>query len=286
MKTIVTLLCMISTIFALGARNNVETNGAMNGMLVDIDWSGLVNQMQPAQQMMAPQVAPAPVVMPMVMPAPQVSMQEHGVAVAPGFMEVSSSAEIQLSSVNTPADLIVRSWANTWSMLSQDPNSSISLIYAAYKPLEGADGVHWRLVFVLNGSGNTEFVGLDIAVLANGTIDIFRNIQTRNLTDISVLFGTTISASNSIAYENLKESFFHNAPLALNPDYNAAMANQSSFNIEWLTVQNVQQAPQQDLQLNMILNGVGGNQQQEFGVMETNVDIGSDQGDDGYNMFG
>ena len=280
MKIAVTLLCIISPLLARGARNTNETNSAMNGMVLDIDWSGLVHQMQPGQQM--PVAQPAPVVYPTPVAEP---MPEPGVQVAPEFMQISSAAQLQIQNVNTVADLIVRSWANTWSMLAQDPNSTISLIYAAYKPLEGVEGVHWRLVFSLSGSGNTEFVALDVAVLANGMIDIFRNIQTRNLTDISVLFGVNVSAGHSIALEYLKESFFHNAPMMLNPNYNAAQANQSSFNIEWTTVQLEQVQPQQHGDLNVLLNNLGGDQK-EYGVLETNVDIGKGNNQGDFNMYG
>jgi hypothetical protein len=297
MKKVVTLLCIIYSLSALGVKPQTETTAQMNGMVLDIDWSGLVNQMQQPQaqpQMPIPvptqqttqveygvltqaPVAQAPV-------AQETFVQEQTVEAVPEFMEVNVAGQIQIPNVNTLADLIVRSWANTWSMLAQDPNSSISLIYAGYKALQGVEGVHWRLVFSLSGSGNTEFIALDVAVLANGMIDIFRNIQTRNLTDISVLFGVNISASNSINLEYLKESFFHNSPMILNPDYNAAQANQTGFNIEWTRVE-VTQASQGG-NLNVLLNNLGGTQQVEHGVLETNVDIGSGNTTDDFDMFG
>ena len=300
MKKVVTILFIIYTLSARGVKQTGETTGQMNGMLLDIDWSGLVNQMQHPQapaQSQAPAHTHAPAQM--SAPAQHTQQVEYGVLpevpapaqtqtqpveAVPEFMEVNSGQQIQIPNVNTLADLIVRSWANTWSMLAQDPNSSILLIYAGYKNLEGVEGVHWRLVFALSGSGNTEYIALDVAVLANGMIDIFRNIQTRNLTDISVLFGVNISASNSIALEYLKESFFHNSPMTLNPNYNAAQANQTGFNIEWTRVEVRQE--EQGGNLNMLLNNLGGTQNVEHGVMETNVDIGSGNNTDDYDMFG
>jgi hypothetical protein len=291
MKKVTTILFMIYSLSALGVKNPSETNANMNGMVLDIDWSGLVNQMQePGVQ--------APMPMPMPVPQPEYGVMTHQepapvhvptpvpapmVEARPEFMEVSMGEQIQIPNVNTLADLIVRSWANTWSMLAQDPNSSITLIYAGYKPLEGVEGVHWRLVFNLTGSGNTEYIALDVAVLANGMIDIFRNIQTRNLNDISVLFGVNISADNSIALAYLKESFFHNSPMVLNANYNAAQANTTGFNIEWTQVQ-VEQATQGG-NLNILLNNLGGTQEVEHGVLDTQVDIGSGNSGD-YDMFG
>jgi len=303
MKKVLSILFIIYTLSARGVKQTGETTGQMNGMVLDIDWSGLVNQMQHPQAPAQPQApvhtqvththAPAQT----SAPAQHTQQIEYGVlteAPAPAqtqpveavaeFMEVNSGQQIQIPNVNTLADLIVRSWANTWSMLAQDPNSSILLIYAGYKALEGVEGVHWRLVFALSGSGNTEYIALDVAVLANGMIDIFRNIQTRNLTDISVLFGVNISASNSIALEYLKESFFHNSPMTLNANYNAAQANQSGFNIEWTRVE--VRHEEQGGNLNVLLNNLGGTQTVEHGVMETNVDIGSGNNTDDYDMFG
>ena len=306
MKIVSTLIFLISSICARGVKNPTETSSVMNGMVMDIDWSGLMNQIQPAPQQMPVQQAPAPVPRPAPMPeygvmvdapmqpAPvqativqEVAPVEQHMPVVEAvaeFTEVSSGQQVQIPNVNTVADLIVRSWANTWSMMAQDPNSSITLIYAGYKPLEGVDGVHWRLVFKLSGSGNVEFIALDVAVLNNGMVDIFRNIQTRNLTDISVLFGINISANSSISMEYLKESFLHNSPMILNPNYNAAQANTSGFDINWTRVEitHVQEEPN----LNVVLNNIGGAKEPEYGVMESSVDIGAGSDGDDFDMFG
>lgn len=306
MKNVVILFCLYFSLSSRGVRNPSETNAAMNGMVLDIDWSGLVNQMQNNQaptnhQAAAPasqhqMTQPSQTQQHMNQPQNQNSMPEYGVLdqaqnmpqsqeAVVEFMEVQSGDQIKIPNVNTLADLIVRSWANTWSMLSQDPNSTITLIYAGYKALEGVEGTHWRLVFNLTGSGNTEFIGLDVAVLANGMIDIFRNIQTRNLTDISVLFGVNISGESSIALADLKVSFFHNSPMILNDQYNAAQANTNGFDISWTQV-NVQQthAAQDNGQLNNLLNNLGGQSQEDPGQMDSDVDIGNGHSDD-FGMF-
>lgn len=291
MKALTITILLFSLTFAKGVRNPSETAGAMNGMVLDIDWSGLVNQMQqpvpqveygvmPAQ-VPVPVPAPVPAPVPVLAPAPMPVAAP--VVAAPEFMEINSAAQLNFPNVNTVADLISRSWANTWHMIARDKTSSINLIYAAYKPLDGAQGMHWRLVFKLVGAGNTEYISLDVAVLANGMVDVFRNLQTRNLTDISVLFGTSISGDNMISMEYLKESFLHNSIMIINPNYNAAQAHQSGFSMEWTQVQEIV-APQQS-NLNVVLNNIGGQQQSDYGVMETNVDIGSGNSGSDYDMY-
>lgn len=304
MRHLVVLFYLCFSFSSRGVRNPNETNAAMNGMMLDIDWSGLVNQMQnPGAAQMPANYGQAPASQ---MPAnfgqapasqmPMAQQPEYGLLQEPAkmpqvqpveavaeFMEVSSGDQIKIPNVNTVADLIARSWANTWSMLSQDPKSSIALIYAGYKKLEGVEGMHWRLVFNLTGSGNTEFVGLDVAVLANGMVDIFRNIQTRNLTDISVLFGVGISGKSSIALADLKVSFFHNSPMILNTNYNAAQANTSGFDVSWTRV-DVQRTQSQG-NLNGLLSNLGAMDQPHMGQIDADVDIGSGNIDD-YGMFG
>lgn len=281
MKTFTISILLLSVVCTKGVRNPAETTGAMNGMMLDIDWSGLVNQMQPAPQPMPAQpeygvIQEQVQVIPEPAPVPLVEAR-------PEFMEVSSAEQLGLPNVNTVADLIARSWANTWHMISSDPKSSISVIYAGYKALEGVDGVHWRLVFKLVGAGNTEFIGLDVAVLANGMVDVFRNITTRNLTDISMLFGVNVSAGSYISLQYLRESFLHNSIMIINPNYNAAQANQTGFDIEWTRVQVQEVAPAPVL--DVVLNNIGGQQQPEYGVLDTSVDIGSSGGNSDLGMF-
>ena len=293
------LLTLVSTILSLGVSNTRESQQMMNAVDVSIDWSGLLNNMQnqqqpqPQMQMQQQPQRPQQPQQPQLQGPPmqmQMQMQQAPAApkvVAPEFLQVNSGSEIRIPNINTASDLIVRSWGNTWAMLSQDPNSSITIIYAGFKPLEGAEGVHWRIVFCIKGSANVEYVALDVAVLSNGTIDVFRNIQTRNLGDINLLFGHTIEHGVSISAEFLRESFLHNAPLALNAHYDAAQANSSGFNIEWTKVQTmpsmpVQQAPKaQENSLTMMLNSLG----QQNTVTESNVAIGSsNENDDNYNF--
>jgi hypothetical protein len=286
MKALTITILLFSLTFTKGVRNPAETAGAMNGMVLDIDWSGLVNQMQPPAQQpeYGVMTAPAPIPVPVapVAPVAVAPVPVAPVVAAPEFMEINAAAQLNIPNVNSVADLISRSWANTWHMIARDKTSSINLIYAAYKPLDGVEGVHWRLVFKLVGAGNTEYIALDVAVLANGMVDVFRNLQTRNLTDVSVLFGVSISGDNMISMEYLKESFLHNSIMIINPNYNAAQANQTGFSIEWTHIQEV--APQQ-ANLNVVLNNIGGQQQPEYGVMETNVDIGNANTSSDYDMY-
>lgn len=278
MKTCLILLSLIGSFFCRGVQNATEMTSNLNAMDVTIDWSPLMENQQPQQNqpifeqpMMDVQPQPSILIdgsMPQQMPPmPQQPLNE----VLPGFMNVSNGADIEIPNVNTVADLISRFWANTWSMIQQDPNSTITLIYAAFKPLEGTDGVHWRLVFCLKGSNNTEFVALDIAILSSGVIDIFRNITTRNLADISLVFQTSVESNVEISMEYLKESFLHNSPIVLNANYDAAQANISGFNIEWTQVEQVMEIREQGF--GQLMEGLGG--QMEMPETDQGVIIGA-----------
>jgi hypothetical protein len=279
MIRILTLCLVALSTQSLGVNNPNEQTAAMTNVNVDIDWSGLMNNIQepqPEYGVLVQQPAPMPlpvaeplpvqaIPMPMPAPVPQVAVSD--------FMNVSSVTEIQMGGLNTVADLIVRSWANTWSMIAQDPQSSIDLIYAAYKPLDGSGGVHWRLVFCLKGFNNTEYIALDVAALQDGTLDIFRNITTRNLTDINLLFGVTIGQSMALSTQWLKESFLWNAPMSLNTNYDAAQANTNGFDINWTLVQNNQEV--KNIGVENLMMTLGGQVEPEPEVVDSAVFIGS-----------
>lgn len=284
MRLAIIAVVLLHTLSARGVvqdMTKVDTNHSID---VTVDWSALAQQMmnnnQPEQQveqvqMVEQNIAPVAVVQAPVMEEVQ----------GPIFEQVNNGADVVIPNVNTVADLITRSWANIWSALSMDPNSSISLIYAAFKPLAGVDGVHWRLVFGLQGSGNVEYIALDVAVLANGLVDVFRNIQTRNISDISVLFGVSIDIGVSLQMQWLKESFFHNSPLVLNANYDAAQANITGFNIEWTRVQEVVVDQQQEASLVNIIDNLGGEMMPDSNI-DMNADIGAGVGTDDYVIDG
>lgn len=291
MIKILTLCLFAISTQALGVNNPNEQTAAMTNVNVDIDWSGLMNNIQEPQPeygvLIQEPAAPAPMPMPVPMPAPAPMPAQAIPMPAPApqvavsdFMNVSSATDIQMNGLNTVADLIVRSWANTWSMISQDPQSSIDLIYAAYKALDGSGGMHWRLVFCLKGFNNTEYIALDVAVLQDGTLDIFRNITTRNLTDINLLFGVTIGPSMALSTQWLKESFLWNAPMNLNTNYDAAQANMNGFDINWTMVQSTQEVKNVGLE-NLMMN-LGGQATSEPEVVDSAVFIGSSNGNVGY----
>ena len=150
------------------------------------------------------------------------------------FAPAHHENEIKIPTVNKVSDLILHSWRNVLNTVSQNPKSSISILYAGFKSLEGYKGINWRLVFCLKNSKNKEFIGLDVAVLENGTVDIFRNIQTRNLIDIELLFKISIKSADALVIDYLKESFLHNAPMIINSTYDMIQASESHFKKEWV----------------------------------------------------
>lgn len=279
MKLAIVTLALIHTLAARGVVENVTNMDTNHSIDVTVDWSALAQQMIDNSQQQAPAPMPQPAPAPqqvMMQPAPapvQAPAPVMEVVQGPIFEQVNNGADIVIPNVNTVADLIIRAWANVWSALSMDPNSSINVIYAAFKPLEGADGIHWRLVFSLVGSGNVEYVGLDVAVLSNGIVDVFRSIQTRNISDINVLFNVSIDLGSVVQLQYLKESFFHNSPLILNANYDAAQANITGFDIEWTRVQTVSVDQQQEASLNNIIDNLGGEM-----VPDSNLDVNADIG--------
>ena len=145
---------------------------------------------------------------------------ENIVNQVPEFTEVSDPSQLRFKNPNliSLSALITKSWTNIWLSMSQIQTSSLELIHADYKHLDNVKGIHWRLVFKLASAENRSFIGLDIAVLENGMVDIFRNVHTRILDDIRLLYNVMISESKVISLEFLRESFLHNSPMILRTD--------------------------------------------------------------------
>jgi hypothetical protein len=187
--------------------------------------------------------------------------QEKLINVTPEFTEVSDPNKLIFKNPNlvSLSALIAQSWTGTWVSLSKVDSSSLDLIYADYKLLENVKGVHWRLVFRLTSSENKNFIALDVAVLENGMVDIFRNVSTRILDDIRILYNVGINESKVFSLEFLKESFLHNSPMIM---------RSSSF------VKEKGNSNTKEVNLNIILDDVGADTS-DVGAMDMDTQIGS-----------
>ena len=194
--------------------------------------------------------------------------QQIKVEVLSEFKEIINAEELKMSGMDSVSNLIVKFWASTINSLNAGNDCSIQLMYAACKRLENVDGLHWRFVFELKTLETLSFNALDVAVLDDGTLDVFRNFSTRVLQDINILFDVTISPSARVDYQYLKESFLHNSPLIL------TVTQQNSENMD-MTSQSSSSIMSNQTNLNVILNNLGNLNESVNYNDNKNIQIGS-----------